>query len=341
LQQLISKKGLDALVIENPIDLLYLTNLNLSKGLLVIEPKQAKLFLDGRYFEEAKKQKKIAVQLYDKGSWASDLKGRIGFDGTFVSYEEYRQLSFLWPHIHWESYAAPLKEVRVCKTEEEIARLKKAAHLTLSGIQHMRGLLQEGISEEDLAYAFETFCRSRGASQMSFEPIIAFGENSAAPHHRAGKTVLKKGHVILMDVGAVVDCYRGDLTRMEFFGEVDPKILQLFSTVKRAHGKALRATLPGVSVGQLDRIVREEFRKEGFEELFTHSLGHGIGLETHEYPRLRDGSEDTDVLLKPGMVITIEPGLYLPGLGGARYEDMILITEDGHMNLSEEELGSC
>ena len=336
IQELIQKKGLDALLIENPVDLFYLTGLSLSKGLLILEPKQAKLFVDGRYIEEAKQQKQVPVDLYNKDKWAVGLRGRVGFDGAFTTYDQYQSLSSLSPEIHWESWASPLKEMRAIKTPEEIGALKRAAQLTLLGINHMKSLLEEGISAEQLAFAFETFCRKRGASHMSFDPIIAFGENSALPHHRAGKTALKKGDVVLMDVGASVDHYRGDITRMEFFGAVDPKLTHLFSLVKKAHAKALHAACPGVSVGKLDSLVREEFRKDGVEELFTHSLGHAVGLETHEYPLLREGGKDSDVPLKAGMVVTIEPGLYIPRLGGARYEDMILITENGHINLSEE-----
>ena len=169
---------------------------------------------------------------------------------------------------------------------------------------------------------------------MAFEPIIAFGENSAYPHYREGKARLRSGQIVLMDTGAIVDHYHGDRTRMAFFGEVDPKLMHLFNVVRRAHKNAVLAVRPGICFGELDQMVRDEFTKEGLEKLFTHSLGHGIGLETHEYPRVRAGSEDANLPLEPGMVFTIEPGLYQPGLGGVRYEDMILVTEDGHENLS-------
>ena len=122
------------------------------------------------------------------------------------------------------------------------------------------------------------------------------------------------------------------MTRCLFFGPPDPKIFNLFQVVKRAQKLAVDAVRPGVKIGTLDRIVREEFRKEGLEELFTHSLGHGIGLETHEYPRIKWDGEDADLILKPGMVFTIEPGLYKPGLGGIRYEDTLVVTESGSEN---------
>ncbi|MCC6127789.1 MAG: aminopeptidase P family N-terminal domain-containing protein, partial [Chlamydiae bacterium] len=127
LQLLIQQKGLDALVIEQPVDLFYLTGLSLSKEILIIGPKQAKLFVDMRYFEEAKKQKKVSVHHYEKGKWASDLQGKVGFDGAFISYDQYQHFCSLWPHICWEPCSSPLKEVRALKTSEEIAALTKAA----------------------------------------------------------------------------------------------------------------------------------------------------------------------------------------------------------------------
>lgn len=321
-------------MIENPIDLFYLTRLSLSKGILVITDKRAELFVDGRYFEAAQKQKDLTVRLYEKNSWAKYLKGSIGFDSTFTSFAQYEMLKSSWPEVMWKPLESPLKQMRAKKNPEEIAALKRAAELTAKGIQHIKSLLKEGISEEELAFSFEFFCRKNGASGLSFDPIIAFGENSAYPHYRTGKALLKKGDIVLMDVGCVVDHYRGDLTRVEFFGKADPRIDHFFQVVKKAHDKAVQAARPGIKVGQLDRMVRDEFRKEGMEEYFLHSLGHGIGLETHEYPRLRDQGEDGETLLEPGMVVTIEPGLYQAGLGGVRYEDMILVTDQGSINLS-------
>jgi Xaa-Pro aminopeptidase len=262
-----------------------------------------------------------------------NLSGSIGFDSAFMTYEEYRALEKGFPEVRFEAIASPLKSIRAIKTPDEIAALKRAALLTYEGLLHIKGLLQEGISEEELAFAFEWFCRKKGASGLSFDPIIAFGPNSAYPHHRAGKALLRKGQVVLMDVGAVVDEYHGDLTRVAFFGEADPKVVYFLHVVRRAQQKALEAIRPGVSVGRLDEIVRQEFRLEGVEELFTHSLGHGIGLETHEYPRIRFDGEDAGLLLTPGMVFTLEAGLYQASVGGVRYEEMIVVTEDGYENL--------
>lgn len=333
LQRIVTERKLDALLIQNPVDLFYLTGMNLSLGYLLIKPSGAALFVDARYFEMAQKTARLPVFLYGKKTFLKEISGSLGFDSAFMTYEEYSRLEKDFPSIRWQPFASPLAEMRMCKTPDEISALRRAAQVTLSGVAHIKGLFQEGISEEELAFAFEWYCRKHGASKLSFEPIIAFGPNSAYPHHRAGKTLLQKGQVVLMDVGAVVDHYHADLTRTTFFGEPDPELLHLFYMVKGALQKVVQAVRPGVSVGGLDEIVRQEFRNEGVEELFTHALGHSIGLETHEAPRIRFDAELANLLLKPGMVFALEPGLYLPSLGGIRLEEMILVTETGHENL--------
>jgi Xaa-Pro aminopeptidase len=331
-QKILKDFSLLACVIENPTDLLYLTGLELSKGVLLMEPEKATLFVDGRYLDAARKSSHFAVEPIEEGIFPENFLGRIGFDSSFVTYDRHQALCKQYPFVEWIACQNPLKTIRVCKTAEEIVSLKRAADLTAQGYRFICGLLKEGISEEELAFEFEFFCRKKGASGLSFSPIIAFGENSAYPHHRAGKTLLKKGQVVLIDVGAIVDQYRGDMTRIVFFGKADPKIIRLFEIVKKAQRKAVEAVQVGVKLGWLDKLVREEFRAEGVESLFTHGLGHGIGLDTHEYPRLKWDGEDADVPLKAGMVFTIEPGLYQPGLGGIRYEDTILVTERGAEN---------
>lgn len=333
LQKWVKERKLDSLLIQNPIDLFYLTGAHFSLGYLIVKEDEAALFIDSRYIEKAKSLSFLNVALHEKRSFLKKLSGTVGFDSAFMTYEEYSRLEKECPEIRWKAAPQPLKELRMQKTPDEIFALRRAARVTFEGLQHIKGLFQEGISEEELVFAFEWFCRKKGASGLSFPPIIAFGPNSACPHHRAGRSVLQKGQIVLMDAGAIVDEYHGDLTRTAFFGEPDPKLLYFFRIVERAQRKAIEAVRPGVSVGRLDEIVRQEFRDEGVEELFTHSLGHGIGLETHEPPRVKFDSEEAGLILKPGMVITIEPGLYQPSLGGIRYEDMVLVTETGYENL--------
>jgi Xaa-Pro aminopeptidase len=231
-----------------------------------------------------------------------------------------------------------LKQLRVVKDATEIEALKKAAALTWQGYTFIKGLLKEGISEEELAFEFEFFVRKQGASGLSFDPIIAFGENSAYPHYRAGKATLQKNQIVLMDVGAVLDLYRGDLTRVVFFGEGDAQLSKMLEWTQQAQAKAIEIAKVGMTFGQLDEVARSVFAEQGVEEFFTHGLGHGIGLETHEFPNIRKTGPDKEVPLEAGMVFTVEPGLYRPGLGGVRWEDMVLMTKSGLERLFPHEL---
>ena len=335
LQKIQSHLTVDILLIENPIDLYYLTGLDLSKGRLAIGKKEAFLFVDGRYFESAKKTAPCSVILSESGALQKALLSfqNVGFDSAFLSVDGYQALQRELPGKVWHNISEPLRDLRGSKDPEEIALLKKAAHLTWQGYKHAAACLKEGVSEAEIAWEFERYCRENGASGLSFSPIVAFGENSAYPHHRAGSARLKKDQVVLIDVGAVVDHYAGDLTRVQFFGKPDPEIEQMYECVKRAAQMAIHAVKPGMAMGELDEKVRNVFRLEGVESLFTHGLGHGIGLETHEYPRIRVGNADARRTIKPNMVFTIEPGLYRPGLGGVRHEDMVLVTEQGAVSL--------
>ena len=326
---------LDALIIEDPYDLFYLTGLWFSVAQMVLCKMKAFLIVDGRYFEIAKEKLSHCEVLLsgDKVLGAIlDNAHRVGFDSAFISVDRFEKLKSAAPSKSWMPIAKPLKGLRACKDDREIKALKQAASLTSQGYKHILQYLQEGVTEKQIAWEFEQYCRAHGASQLSFEPIVAFGSNSAYPHHRAGDAKLQRDQIVLLDLGAVVDDYRGDMTRVGFFGQAHPKLKYFYDLVKQAHDTALALVRPGLLLGELDRQVRSILAKESLEDLFTHGLGHGIGLQTHEYPFLRKNGEDRDLVLLPGMVFTIEPGLYLPGTGGVRYENTILVTETGAEN---------
>ncbi|OGN63746.1 MAG: hypothetical protein A3E80_01650 [Chlamydiae bacterium RIFCSPHIGHO2_12_FULL_49_9] len=331
IEKLISTVTHDGCVIDNPQDLFYLTGLPLSKGRLWVSKKEATLFVDGRYFAKAKECVKCPVVLWEKGVFEKVLKDvkKGSFDSAFLTVAEAKALEKALGHIEWVGEPNLLRDIRLCKDAGEIVLLKKAADITWQGYNRVVELLEEGISEKELSIEFQMFCLKNGASGCSFEPIIAFGENSAYPHHRASDAKLKNNQIVLIDVGAVFNHYCGDMTRVFFFGHPDPELLRMEKIVRRSWEKAAALVKPGVKLGEIDRIVREEFRKEGVESLYVHSLGHGIGLDAHEYPRIHEKGEDKDVLFKKGMVFTIEPGLYQPGLGGIRLEDTFVVTEKG------------
>ncbi|HSX13479.1 MAG TPA: Xaa-Pro peptidase family protein [Chlamydiales bacterium] len=320
------------LFVDDPIDLYYLTGLHFSLGRLVISVHFAKLFVDGRYIDVAKKQAPCDVFLLSEIKQHVPL-GTLAFDSAFLSFESYLNLQKEFPNSQFVPSPRPLKDLRIIKDEHEIALLKKAQQLTRAGLQYIVSLLKEGISEEILALEFEFFCRKNGASKLSFAPIVAFGENSAYPHHRAGKDRLKQNQIVLIDVGAVVDGYAGDMTRVEFFGNVDEQLQKDYALIKQVQKRVISHVKPGLHFGELDKIARDGLDKEGCGALFTHGLSHGIGLDVHEYPRLTISGGDSDLRLKPGMTFTVEPGIYRAGLGGVRYEDVVLVTNEGHVTL--------
>lgn len=331
LQSIFKTWKVDGCLIENPLDLFYLTGLQLSLGMLVVLQNKARLFVDGRYIEFAKKNSPVSVELLSKEAAVLKQISSLAFDSHWTTVEREKQLKKLYPGI-LTPVPQLLKQLRAIKDAAELKAMKKSAGVLWKGFEHIRRSLKVGISEKELALAFEIFCRKHGAEKLAFDPIIAFGKNSAYPHYRAGNAKLKKGDIVLIDIGVVVDHYHSDMTRTIFFGKADPRLILIESVVKKAHAAAIALCKSGTKVGDLDKAARQVIQQAGLKELILHSLGHGIGLETHEFPRIKFQGEDHDVILHEGMVITIEPGLYLPGAGGIRHEDTIVITAKGYNN---------
>lgn len=325
----VKKKGLDVLWVEDPVDLYYLTGISFSLGKMAITQKEARLFVDGRYIAAAQKAPCPAFLPSEFKNYMAPFS-KAGFDSAFVSFDQFQNMKNKFPNLEWIPVSSPLKDLRLIKDAGEIALLKKAAKLTFQGYKHIASLLKEGVSEEELSLEFEIFCRKNGASKLSFSPIVAFGENSAYPHHRAGKTRLKKDQIVLFDLGAVVEGYAGDLTRVDFFGKAPKQLVEDYELIRSVQKKVVERIAPKVRFGDLDLLARGELEKMGCGKLFTHGLSHGIGLDVHEYPSLRHEEGDKDLMLEEGMVFTVEPGIYREGLGGVRYEDVVLVTKKGH-----------
>jgi Xaa-Pro aminopeptidase len=340
LQHELKHSGLDAYLIERPLDIFYFTGLKFSAGKLLVGAKDCTLLVDSRYLQMAKEKSPCpcfldSAEQLDSFCQSHDIK-QLGFDGQHTSYDHFLRLGQLQKKGDQKVALVPatavLKSIRSIKDEGEISKMKASAALLWKGFEQISSALKKGVTEKELSKAFELFCLESGADGLSFEPIIAFGPNSAMPHYRSQDVPLKEGDVVLIDIGIVFESYHSDMTRVLFFKTEDPYLSSLYSIVKRAQRSALESCRPGKTLKQIDLAARKVFKEEGVEELFLHSLGHGIGLETHEYPKLRFDGEDRDVVLKSGMVFTVEPGLYMPGKGGIRYEDTIVITSTGYEN---------
>ncbi|VHO05034.1 M24 family metallopeptidase [Candidatus Rhabdochlamydia sp. T3358] len=326
------ESSIEACLIEDSIDLYYLTGLSLSKGSLLLTRKKQLLLVDDRYFQSAVEKAVVAVERDSPIAWeeffAHSSFKKIAFDSEKVSYERYLGLQKY--HKDLVAYPNLLKNVRAIKDTVEIGKITMSAQLLRQGFTHICSLLKVGITEKELSKEFEIFCLQQGADGLAFEPIIAFGKNSAMPHYHSQNVALQSKDVVLIDIGVVVDHYHSDMTRVVFFEEPHLRLSYLYQIVKQAQKAALDLCAPGITLAELDLAAREVFRKHDLEPFFVHSLGHGIGLTTHEFPRISHQGKDSQVILQKNMVVTIEPGLYLPDIGGARYEDMILITEEGY-----------
>ncbi|MCH9608549.1 MAG: putative peptidase [Chlamydiales bacterium] len=321
-------EGIDALLIDDPTDLYYLTGLKLSLGRLLILPEKATLFVDGRYIEACQNQTDIAVQVWDwKTPFPLPPHLTVGFDGLTTSYAAYQKLSSL--DAKWVSLEGPILKHRAIKDEEELEKLRAASQLGMEGLAHLLPLLKEGVTEKEMVIALKLFWTKAGAERVAFEPVIAFGEGSSQPHYHSTSKKLEKGETILIDIGVELNHYTSDMTRVFFLGEPDEKMKEIYTIVLKAQERALEKCRAGVTMGEIDQVARETIEKKGYQ--LPHGLGHGVGLQVHELPNFRITSE---TILQPNMVITVEPGIYLPKLGGVRIEDTIVIKKDGFENLT-------
>jgi Xaa-Pro aminopeptidase len=350
LQHLLSEKGCDGLIIEDQINLYYLTGISLSSGKLMIHAGGAHLIVDNRYLEMCKKASPFPVLLMESGQSLSDLFSlpelaslkSIAFNTDNTTYGGFLQLQKAVSNFNAKTQKGltlkpienPVAKLRMVKDVQEIAILREAAKLGSEGFDFVCTLLKENVQEAEIAVELEIFWKRRGGKKVAFDPIIAFGANSSMPHYRVGSERLQKGKSILIDIGVNYAHYHSDMTRVVYFGDPDPKLLAIHEIVQTAQKYALDLCRPNTLIGELDAVAREYIAGHGYGGNFSHSLGHGVGLEIHESPTIRNHPPYSEMPLAKGMVITVEPGIYLPGIGGVRIEDTVVITADGHENLT-------
>lgn len=339
LQKKIKATHCDAVLIEDDISLYYLTGCHFSAGTLLVTPSESHMIVDGRYLELARKSLDIPVHLLNEHSLNRLLKQfkaeTLGFAQEVTTYARYAELQQkLLSKVTLKPIDDPVSSLRIIKDASEIQRLRDAAELGSKGFDFVLSLLREGISERHLATQLELFWRAEGGKGPGFEPIIAFGANSSMPHYRSGNTVLKRGDIVLIDIGVILEDYHSDMTRCVFYGKPKAKLMDIYEVVRKAQEHALAHCKPDITTGQLDHAARSYIEKAGFGKYFTHGLGHGVGREIHEAPRLSNKPPHADTKLKKGMVVTLEPGIYLPNVGGVRIEDTVVINAKGYENLS-------
>lgn len=340
LREAMQAKGLPALFITNATNRLYMTGFTGSSGYVLITDSRAALLTDFRYATQAPQQA-IGYEVIEHAPKPAETVkallnewgiNRLGFEQNDVTYGAYQSLAAALDGIALEPAGSLVEELRLIKDDTELAVLQEAADLADRTFTHILGFLKPGVTENEVALEIEMFVRRGGAASTSFETIVASGERSALPHGKASDRRLASDEFVKLDFGAYYKQYCSDITRTVVLGKPTDKHREIYNIVLEAQMTALERIRPGMTGKEADAIARDVIKRHGYGDNFGHGLGHGLGLEIHEAPRL---SIQGDTVLQPGMVVTVEPGIYLPGFGGVRIEDDIVITADGNRRLTQ------
>ena len=331
LQLLIAAQRLSSLVVTQPASWFYLTGFTGEAGALVVSRRRVALITDGRFTDQARQETSGIRIVRQAASLACSLgeflkrsgAGKVGFDASHVTVSQLRAMrKAAGSGVRWIPAAGHVERLRRQKGAQEIALMRKAAILTGDVLESALKLLRPGIRELEVAAEIEYQMRQRGASGPAFETIVAFGERSAYPHARATSKRLRKNELVVLDLGAILAHYCSDITRTVVVGRAPARIRQWHRAVQEAEAAAIAAVKAGITCGEVDAAARRVLAGYRLDSCFVHSTGHGLGLEVHEDPRVAKGQKH---VLEPGNVITIEPGVYVPGVGGIRIEDDVAV----------------
>ena len=341
LRQKLAEKGLKAIFISQPENRYYLSGFDGSAGFLLITAQEAILATDFRYIEQAKRQapeSKIFQITNDVVNWFPELIAglslrKLGFEARHTTFAMYRQLNDILGQMQSQLKLVPLdglvESLRAVKEPEEIELITRAAEISDNAFQYIEGVIQTGMSEKEVAWEIEKFMRENGSQTIPFDIIVASGPNSALPHAKPSERMIQAGEPVLFDIGARVGGYSSDLSRTICLGTPDDTFKKVYDVVLGAQLAALAIMKEGMTGEQGDSLARTVIAEAGYGEAFGHALGHGVGLASHEAPRLGPGSAE---LLTSGMAFSVEPGIYLPGWGGVRIEDLVVI-ENGQIRV--------
>jgi len=328
-------KRLDALVTTSLPHVRYLSAFTGSNALCVVTPSRALIVTDTRYKDQVREEasgfaSRIAKgQLFDELPASSILAEarRIGFEHALLPVAHLNRLEKLFPRKKFVGTDGIIQSLAAVKDATEIAHLRAAAEITDAVFGEILGLLRPGMTESEVAAELSYRQRRRGAEGDAFEVIVASGSHAALPHARASDRPLGTGELVVLDFGCRVQGYHSDLTRTVAIGKPSAELRTMYKTVQEAQAKALEECRVPMRAKALDAIARGHIRRAGLGKYFSHSLGHGLGLQIHEDPKL---SAKSSSVLVAGNVVTIEPGVYVPGLGGVRIEDDVVLGTDGH-----------
>lgn len=328
-QSQLKKYKLDALWITNPFNVRYLSGYIGTNGRLLVTPRRVILVTDFRYLRSAKKQVPQSVQIHDQKEGIGALfKGikKMGYEQDHLIVSQFNRMKKAFPKVKWVPVSGMIEDLRMIKDEGEMMTLRKACRMADEALKRLKKYIKVGVSEDELDFRLYAIMRELGADGFSFPPIICFGKNTADVHHVKEPNRLKKGEPVLIDYGLIYKGYCTDTTRMFYLSKSKSIEQKIYSIVKRANETAIKAIKVGKTCGEIDLVARKIIEEAGYGARFGHSTGHGVGLEVHEAPTV---SARSKTKIQPGMVFTVEPGIYLDDLGGVRIEDMIYITPQG------------
>ncbi len=336
LKQSLVKEQVDGFLVASPVNVRYLTGFTGDSSILLVGPDREILVSDGRYTTQLEQEcpglerhiRPTGVEIPSElGRVVQGLGWRhLAFEATNLTVAELQAFSVAMPSVELRGVSGWVEVLRRVKDQEEIEAIRSSVRIAEKAFAILRAGLRLEETERDVADAIEAALRRCGATGSSFPPIVAVGERAALPHARPTRTRLDRDDFVLIDWGASGEPYKSDLTRIIATGKVTSKFEEIYRTVLTAQERAIAAIRPGALAHDIDAEARSVIDAAGFGGFFDHGLGHGIGMEIHEAPRIRKGSPD---VLEPGNVVTVEPGIYLPGWGGIRIEDDVLVTDDG------------
>jgi Xaa-Pro aminopeptidase len=338
LRAMLDERGLDAVLLSRNANKRWLSGFRLGDaegstsgyaGTLLVTGASHLILADPRYSEQAAAEAPGWQLVATTGPLQEELPPllleheveSLGMEAAIVSHADWTALAAAAPGIELHAVDDELVPLRIRKTADEVAAIERACALTDACFEHLLGFIVPGMTEQQVAWELESYFRANGAEGLAFEPIVLAGARAAMPHGRASDIPIERGNVLLIDFGCIVEGYRSDMTRTVFIGEVPDEIRRYHDAVREAQALAIAGLRHGVNGQEVDAVARERIAREGVEP-YGHGLGHGIGLETHEPPRLRK-SEPYGI--EAGMVFSVEPGIYLPGVTGIRIEDIVAL----------------
>jgi len=334
LREQLKEQNIDAMLVTSSSNRRYMTGFTGSAGNALITKSEAFFVTDFRYIEQATEQAPYFSIVKQEGSMFETLMElitktgihKLGFEQDFITYSHFKKFEEMFQSVTLVPVSQVIEELRMVKDEEEIQLIRKAAEIADEAFAHVLRIIKPGMKEVEVALELECKMRQLGAQGTSFDTIVASGYRSALPHGVASEKVIEVGDLVTMDFGAIYQGYVSDITRTFVIGKVNDKQREIYNIVLEAQLNGVKHVKAGITGKEADELTRSIIARYGYGEYFGHSTGHGIGLDVHEGPGL---AMKSDIVLKPGMIVTVEPGIYISKFGGVRIEDDVLITENG------------